>query len=531
TTVWGFGRQGQPVSYPGPTLVARRDVTSFVQWHNSLPRYARPPSKAHLLPVDTTIHLAMPSPEPPVGVPVVTHLHGGHTESASDGLPEAWFTQDYEEVGPQFVKKVYRYDNTQEAATLWYHDHVLGRTRLNVYAGLAGAYFLHDANEELLVAREVLPHEPYEEVLVIQDRLFTEQGALFYPAEPPPGSTAPFPSVRPTFFGNFILVNGMTWPRLDVEPRQYRFRLINGSDSRFYRLFFDRNMRGRVFQVATDTGLQNHPVPLDEPFVISPGERRELVIDFEGLSGARLTLKNDAPAPFPYGKTPDADDPTHDIMRLDVRLPLDARVPRSDVRAALPGGRVGTLRPLYGPIEPLHPVRRRRLLLFQGMDAFKRPWLLLGAELRPDVLETLLWDDPITENPGLGDVETWELYNLTGDTHPIHIHLVSFQVLGRAPILDFPQQAFRTKAMVEPHTGELRGTGATADLTKLPVGSFRPPPPEEQGWKDTVQAHPGEVTRVIARYDRPGRYAWHCHILSHEDHEMMRPYFVGPRRV
>jgi len=529
TTVWGYGRVGRPVSYPGPTLEAWRDRVSRVTWSNKLPEYPPPQSQAHLLPVDTSIHLARPERFSRVGVPTVVHLHGGHTVAGSDGYPDAWFTRNFKEVGPFFSQewRSYRYDNDQEAATLWYHDHALGITRLNVYTGLAGFYLLRDDNEARLVVNNVLPSGPYEVPILVQDRMFTAQGQLFYPAQPPAGTTAVFPSVLPEFFGDFILVNGMAWPKLDVEPRQYRFRLLNGSDSRFYRFFFDPILGGRVFEIGTDTGLLNHPVLLDEPFVLAPGERRDVVIDFTGLTGSRITLKNDAPTPFPDGDPLADDDPTRDILRIDVSLPLDTGVPLTEVRKAFPGGSVGTLRPVNGPIQPLSAVRTRKLLLFEGTDRFGRLMPLLGAEGQPNVLETLLWDEPITENPGLGDVEIWEIYNVTMDAHPIHIHLVSFQILGRAP-MEVPAAAIGSKSLVDPMTGQVVGTGGTLDLSQVLVGAFSPPPADEQGPKDTVQSFPGEVTRVIARFDRPGRYVWHCHILSHEDHEMMRPFHVGP---
>lgn len=523
STVWGYGLSGHPASYPGPTIEAFRGIPLWVEWRNGLPGPFRPFPQAHLLPVDTSLHMAMPR----LGAPAVTHLHGGHTESESDGLPEAWYTQRYLELGPEWRKRVYCYDNTQEAGTLWYHDHTLGLTRLNVYAGLAGFYLLRDENEQVLVHLNVLPSGPYEIELVIQDRMFTDQGQLFYPAAPPPDTTAPSPSVLPEFFGDFILVNGMIWPRLEVEPRQYRLRMLNGSDSRFYRLFFNQDMRGRLFQVGTDLGLLNHPVPLEGPFTLAPGERRDLVIDFQGLRGARLTLHNDAPVPFPNGEPLAPEDPTRDILRFDVSLPLNReRCPPAEVRGALPGGWPGTLRPVYGPLHPLAPTRERKLLLLEGMDRFGRLMPLLGGQVQPHQLETFLWDDPVTENPALGAVELWEIYNLTEDAHPIHLHLVHFQVLGRAP-LTVPEGAITPKPHFDHHTGEPVATGALVDLTQVSVGSFQPPGPDEQGWKDTVQAFPGEVTRIVARFDRPGRYVWHCHILSHEDHEMMRPYYVG----
>ena len=250
TPVWGYGgpaqQDGLPAATdPGRTFVAYRDVPVTVQWTNDLF------GAAHLLPVDTTVHWANPLGAPlgdPFGgpVPVVPHLHGGHTESDSDGLPEYWWTPGEAITGPRFVKTSYFYGNDQPAGTLWYHDHALGITRLNVYAGLAGFYILRDqmdtgmpGNPLGLPAND--PSHPggpvfYEVPIVIQDRLFTAAGQLFYPTEPDEVESGfpppPAPSALPEFFGDIIVVNGQAWPVLDVEPRKYRFRLLNGSDSR-----------------------------------------------------------------------------------------------------------------------------------------------------------------------------------------------------------------------------------------------------------------------------------------------------------
>jgi spore coat protein A, manganese oxidase len=218
--------------------------------------------------------------KPNMGWPAVTHLHGGHSEFASDGLPEAWFTQDFKETGAHYVKKNYRYDNTQEAATLWYHDHALGITRLNVYAGLAGFYLLRDDNEDLLIENGVIPSGEQEIEIVIQDRMFTSDYQLFMPSLnepeecplPEPLSEEcdplPNPSAVAEFFGDVILVNGKAWPKLDVGPGKYRFRLLNGSDSRFYVLQFRNTATGGditdggdypFYVIGTEDGFLNYP--------------------------------------------------------------------------------------------------------------------------------------------------------------------------------------------------------------------------------------------------------------------------------
>ena len=494
TTVWGYGTAAQPATYPGRTVVAHRDQPITIRWRNELRSGGTP--VPHLLPIDTSIHWADPlaaahgdSALYGGPVPIVTHLHGGHSSSSSDGLPDAWFTPGFESRGRLF-NEVYRYDNDQEAATLWYHDHALGITRLNVYAGLAGFYILRDVVEEALIASNALPSGPYEVPVVIQDRMFYANGELFYPVESEI-EDGPEPSVLPEFFGNVILVNGQAWPRLDVEPRPYRFRLLNGSDSRFYTLYLS-NM-GMFQQVGTDDGLLPAPVALQQ-LTLGPGERADVVVDFSADAGTTVIVKNRARAPFPKGEPPTAGT-VGEILAFRVSLPLGP-APKAVLPAAL--------RPAIQPLVQTGPTRR--LLLFEGMDEHGRLKPMLGTTDGG----AMAWADPITEEVELGATEVWEIYNATEDAHPIHLHLVSFQILDRQPF----------RARVDELTGALDG------IRK--VGRPRPAAENERGWKDTAHMLPGEVTRVIARFDRAGEYVWHCHILSHEDHEMMRPYVVLP---
>jgi len=531
TTVWGYGLAGGPVSYPGPTFVAKKNVGITVTWNNNLPPYNSgfPGLGGHLLPVDPTLHMAHPTLG---GIPAVTHLHGGHSESASDGLPEAWFTQGFAETGPHFVKQRYTYDNDQEAGTLWYHDHALGITRLNVYAGLAGFYLLRDNNELRLLRQNVLPQGPYELGLAIQDRMFSADGQLFYPSTDPdiePGfdPLPPGPSAIAEFFGDFILVNGKAWPYLNVEPRKYRLRLLNGSDSRFYVFEFrDDVLAGTAqpfLQIGTDVGLLQYPVPL-ERLLLAPGERADVVVDFSAFAdGAELYLRNLAPdEPFKgfnadgtisdgEGGVADPADPatTGQIMKFMVQTP----------EAMLPDAAVGVgtrLRPNLQPLQQRGATRQ--LALFEGRDNYGRLQPLLGTLDQG----SLAWFEPITENPMVNDVELWEVYNATEDAHPIHLHLVALRIVNR--------ESFEGEVEEKPqpqHDGSF-GVGGVLEVESL-GGDARDPEPNEMGWKDTAVMLPGEVTRVIAKFDREGRYVWHCHILSHEDHEMMRPYEVLPR--
>jgi spore coat protein A len=501
TTIWGYGTASQPATYPGRTIVSRRDAPITVHWVNDLLGASGAPLP-HLLPIDTTIHWALMDAEPQYpasGVPIVTHLHGGHNRSESDGLPDAWFTPSSPATGRQtgrLFNEVYAYENDQEAATLWYHDHALGITRLNVYAGLAGFYILRDDNEDALVAARQLPTGPYEIPVVIQDRMFDAFGQLLYPFVREETGEGPEPSVLPEFFGDFILVNGQAWPYLEVEPRQYRFRLLNGSDSRFYDLYLSS---GQPFhQIGTDDGLLEAPVVLNR-VTIGPGERQDVILDFSnpGLWGSTVVLRNNARSPFPKGDTVDPR-ATGQIMAFNVTKPLDTSVHPLTVLPA-------NLRPVLGPLVPLPAaVTTRKLLLFEGEDEFGRILPMLGTAEAGG----LGWADPITEHPGLGDTEVWEIHNATEDAHPIHLHEVAFRLLDR--------QKFRA---------DQAASGALSDIRYL--GQPRGPEANEVGWKDTVQMFPGEVTRIKAKFDLPGEYVWHCHILSHEDHDMMRRYVIG----
>ena len=477
TTLWGYESQ-----YPGPTFDVRRGEPVTVRWINALSADGR--ALPHLLPVDRSIHVARTQAGGlPAGVPLVTHLHGGHVEAASDGDPDAWHTPGFAERGPAFRKEVYEYANDQEAATLWYHDHALGMTRLNVGAGLAGFYLIRDDNEDRLG----LPAGAYEIPLLIQDRSFAPDGSLFIePRSDQPG--APHPSIQPEEFGAAILVNGMVWPFEAVEPRRYRLRLLNGSDSRFYALSFEPGLTFTL--IGTDGGFLESPVVLNQ-LVLAPAERADVIVDFSRARGKQVLLLNTAPTPFPKGDAPDART-TGRVMafRVGTGSVKDAsRIPDKPRTESLPR------------LEPTAPARE--LLLFEGKDDHGRNKTLLGTVRQG----ALTWHDAVTEDPLLNAVEVWEIHNTTPDTHPIHVHLVHFQVLGH--------RRFK---------GRLEQNGALRDVRWLE--QERPPLRTERGPKDTVRVPPGTCTRIIARFDRPGRYVWHCHILSHEDHEMMRPYVV-----
>ncbi|MCM3586739.1 multicopper oxidase [Mesobacillus maritimus] len=462
TPLWGYNRQ-----FPGPTFDVNRGEVARVKWKNKLP-------DKHFLPIDQSIHHGhgdMPMPE----VRTVTHLHGSETPWESDGFPEAWYTKDFKQVGPFFRKEIYEYPNHQRGCTLWYHDHAMGLTRLNVYSGLAGMYIIRDEEEKKLR----LPKDEYELPLVITDRSFQPDGSLFYPSQPDnPSDGLPNPSIRPFFLGDTILVNGKVWPYLKVEPRKYRFRLLNASNTRSYTLYLDPGLP--FYQIGTDGGLLAKTVKINQ-IEMTPGERIDLILDFTHFKGKTITLKND------LGEDPDPEDQTGDVMQFKVELPLKnpdtSRIPK--VITTIPSLK-------KNPISTL-----RNLKLVGSTDEFGRPLLLLNGKK---------WSDPVTENPKLGSTELWSLVNVTNVTHPIHIHLIQFQILERQP---FDLERYNQDGQI------------------LFTGPATPPKPSERGWKDMVRCPPNQVTRIIARFaPYPGNYVWHCHVLEHEDYDMMRPIRV-----
>jgi spore coat protein A, manganese oxidase len=439
TRMWGFAG-----TFPGPTFDLRSGQEVLVEWANELPTQ-------HFLPIDHTLHGAEKQlPE----VRAVSHLHGAKTRPESDGYPENWLVPG--------KSAVYHYPNQQDAALLWYHDHAMGINRLNIFAGLAGAYILRDKVEDSLR----LPAGKYEIPLVICDRMFDKDGQLYYPVSDKPDS----PWI-PEFFGNAHLINGKLLPFLEVEPRKYRFRVLNAANGRFYHLGLSNKLPFQ--QIGTDQGLLAAPVAAEQ-IMIAPGERLDLIIDFKESAGAQVILGDD-------------------FVPL-----LQFRVSGTNVKddSALPSA----LRPIE-KMQESAAAKTRLLSLDEIDDKVKNPVKMQ--------LNGKAWHDPVTENPTLNSTEIWAFVNPTDDSHPIHLHLVKFQILDRRKIENF---AYVSRQ-------ELRFTGP-------PV----PPDPDEAGWKDTVRAHPGMLTRIIVRFEGySGRYVWHCHILEHEDNEMMRPYDVLPR--
>jgi FtsP/CotA-like multicopper oxidase with cupredoxin domain len=617
----------------------------------------------HLFDVDQTLHWANPpatgckdgsdrtdcatlNPAPYLGpVPMSLHLHGAHVDAHSDGYPEQWFLPAADDIPTGYATegsiiddatglKVlgskpgmvdFSYRNDQPATTLWFHDHSLGMTRLNVYAGPAGFWlvrggpygdaFVGDSDVtgpqgylpspapvagqgvvELNTPGDPIRNAIREIPIVIQDRSFLDDGSLVYPDSRIDfdGYTGPYipdsdiaPAWNPEAFFDTMVVNGTTWPTLEVAPALYRFRLLNGSDSRFLNLALfeaDGDVLGTelpFYQIASDQGFLTEVVEVETgfttthqggPAIATPdpqqallmglAERADVLVDFRGLAnGTHVRMINTA-ADAPFGGfdslDPDADPPalvatTGQVMEFVVNDAMNGASP-TDSTATNPMDLVLPSEKTLAP--PLVPDNTRQVSLNEEESGqvcitisateqievvFVLPApvdqasihavcavygavpqapasALLGTVdltgLEPEGVP-LLWTDTsagtpidvtlnntnivrinVTENPTVNTVEDWEIYNFTEDAHPIHIHLVRFEVLWRQLI----------------------------DGSPGPNGDQQP---WETGFKDTVIAYPGEITTVRARFDLTGLYVWHCHILSHEDNEMMRPFVVS----
>jgi spore coat protein A len=436
TRFWGFNS-----TFPGPTLEARSGQPVLVEWANDLP-------SAHLFTID---HTLMGAEADKPAVRSVVHLHGGRVPPEYDGYPEKWYVPGKSDLA--------FYPNEQEAATLWYHDHAMGINRLNIYAGLFGLYLIRDAFEDGLG----LPSGKYEIPLVLCDRMLDHDGQFLYPVSPDPK----IPWV-PEVFGDAALANGKISPYLEVEPRPYRFRVLNGANGRFFHLALSNQMEFQ--QIGSDQGLLAAPVAVKR-LTLAPAERADLILDFSRNAGEKIVLQSDHLSPLQFRVSGSK---SVAVAALPKTLRAVARTPESSAS------------------------KTRELLLEETVDGADNPTLML--------LDRKRWMDPITENPMLDSTEIWSIVNGTEDSHPIHLHLVRFQILDRRNF--FVMNYLRKR--------ELKFTGP-------PV----PPDPNELGWKDTVRAEPGMVTRIIVRFEGyAGRYVWHCHILEHEDNEMMRPYEI-----
>ncbi|HYI32161.1 MAG TPA: multicopper oxidase domain-containing protein [Glaciibacter sp.] len=500
-------------SYLGPTIVARQGVPFDLTMVSRLSSH--PLAGAIDYGLDGVVQTDATDPR------VSTHLHGGNTSPANDGDPVDTFTRGH---GP----RVYHYANTQEAAGLWYHDHALAITRLNVLAGLAGGYLIRNDDDPGDGSRRpdgsALPPAPdFEMPLILQDRSFNPDGTFLYPPNANPG-TAGRPWA-PEFFGDVATVNGKAWPNLDVARGRYRFRVYNGSNARFYNLKFKGQDGTLTFhQIGSDGGLLNSPVALDK-LLLGPGERADIVVDFSASApGTTVVLTNDARAPFPNGPRSARRGGMRlaAIMQFTVTSAAGWTVPLpSQLRATPIASLAGASRPVSAT---------RSMTLVENLNEFGSPLMAL--------LNNRTFEAPgATTVVGVDTLEQWELINTTVDAHPIHLHFTQFQVLNR--------QKFDSAGYLTATYGAQPLPPDTGPFPPPPVDPFlrggaKLPAPNEQGWKDTVVAMPGEVTRIMVPFGAnaagsvtafqasfTGEYVWHCHILEHEDNDMMQRYAIA----
>jgi len=620
TKLWGYAdaTKGPPrFRYLGSSIVATKGRPVRIAFQNMLP-------PVHPLPVDTTI------PGAETGQLVnraAVHLHGGFVPWTSDGGPFHWFAPNGTH-GPSWMKwlpdstgKLTADDlwpNDQTARLMWYHDHAVGITRLNAYAGLAAAYVLVDDDEQFMFGAGgiILPGQLPGIPLVLQDKSFKSfadqfgnKGDLDYPssygpAEPDSTGTPPTISCVPEFFADTVVINGMAFPQLTLPQGVHRFRMLNGTQSRVWNLQLYKEDRAKpgdpnlhkkgpnFIQIGTEGGFLPAPVvvpsgnqfnvtdyfshakiahgplkgaPSGYGLVLGGAERADVLIDFSEASGSFI-LYNDAPAPFPFGDDEVDYYTGHMVDGVLVGAPDSEHGPntRTLMRITITDGRYDglagtelldrltrvldfTVKPKLGLIvddadigtdfDPYPRSNHRIKTLNEGVDPFGRlaQFLGTGNALLGGAGGTVYGQyyedavDPIEDKYQAGDIETWDIYNTTGDVHPIHFHLVGVQVIGRA-------------RFVQAVDGNPEG-GVFA-----PSGRWYPPDANERGFKETVRMNPGEVIRVVMKFNLPTlpakvnntypitlpmsprtgghEYVWHCHILEHEEHDMMRPMVV-----
>lgn len=591
TTVWGYGavaaadKRGLLVhNAPSLTIEAQWNRPVRVKWINELVD-ANGKYLPHLLPVDPTLHWANPpggmmdrdtrpsfteTPGPYTGpVPMVTHVHGAvGVGDESDGYAEAWYLPAAKNIPAGYATEgtwydffagkattnfgvtwgagyaTFQYPNKNRASTIWYHDHTLGMTRVNVYAGPAGFYLIRggpDGDAAVLDSRTSLPavlpgpapkegdkfpaNKTYYEIpIAIQDRSFNADGSLFYPDTRAffDGITGPFlpdtdisPTWNPEFFGNMIMVNGNTWPFQTVEQKRYRLRFLNGCNSRFLILDFSNIPGVEVWQVGSEGGFLAAPVnitALGNRLLLGLAERADMIVDFTNVPAGNYVLSNVGPdEPF-GGGMPDVDFPAADpattgqIMQFNVVsavAPDPTTPPQFLILPAIVPLPAATV------TRPLALVEEMSMYFADAPAAAMLGTVAGDPNVAAGTWTKRMWMEPVTENPAVGSTEVWEVYNATADAHPIHLHELVFEVVNRQPI-SIDEMSMQVQV--------------------VPLSQTTPPEPWETGFKDTVIAYPGQVTRIKAQFNTAGQYTWHCHIVEHEDNEMMRPFRIGPEQ-
>ncbi len=660
TFLWGYNINNGGPTWPARTLEAQQGTATTANYTNSLANT----QLQKLLTVDQSLHwadplgttaqnncvngppLAGPCTQPYAGpIPAVVHLHGNEVLSQYDGHPDAWWTPGFSKKGRSFVSNIYNYPNSQEATTLWFHDHALGIVRLNVYSGLEGFYFIRDNRDTGKSTNPItLPSGDQEVELMLADRQFDTNGQLYFPSSDNaanlnggPGNPDKHPFWIPEFFGDVITVNGKSWPTLSVQPRRYRFRIVNGSNARFYIMGLfnqagvDMHVNGApgpaIWQIGSDGGFLNNPVKLNDPanganacagspignngdtnagakcLFLAPAERADIIVDFAGQAGKTFTMKNFAVIPFPSGGPVGfgAPDATQDglVMQFAVNQPLQGTDTSFNPAGSHPALRAA---PIVNTTT-LAPDKLRQLILVEEEGITSDPDGPGSPVGDGDPVESLInntkWNGnregtsvmvpgsvsnghgiAATETPQEGSMEVWEVANLTGDAHPIHIHLIQFQVISRQTfdvdqyltdwMASFPGGTFN--GFNFPAGQYIPGFGPPLNYTTLNsagalggnlnfkaakytqqgecAGGICPvtaPIPADAGWKDTIKMFPGTITRLAVRWapqdvaagstkagvdpfpfdptNGPG-YVEHCHILDHEDNEFMRPLLI-----
>ncbi|KAJ4916452.1 Multicopper oxidase LPR1 [Raphanus sativus] len=494
TPVFAYGTSRRSATVPGPTIEAVYGVDTYVTWRNHLP-------SSHILPLDLTISPASPKRG---GIPTVVHLHGGIHEPSSDGNADAWFTSGFKETGPKWTKTTMHYENMQQPGNMWYHDHAMGLTRVNLLAGLVGAYILrHDTVESPL--RLPTGHE-FDRPLVVFDRSFRADGSIYMNATG--NNPSIHPQWQPEYFGDAIIVNGKAWPRLTVRRRRYRFRVINASNARFFRFFFSNGLDFVV--IGSDSAYLSEPVTT-KSVLLSPSEIVDVVVDFSKSPSRTAVLANDAPYPYPGG------DPVNEesgkVMKFIVSDEYE------DDTWTIPKRLIN-----YPSADVSNAVLTRYISMYEYVSDSDEPTHLY--------VNGLPYDAPVTETPKSGTIEVWEVINLTEDNHPLHIHLGLFKVVEQTALLAAGLEEF--KECMTKHNDAVK-----CQISKYVRGKKTAVAAHERGWKNVFKMMPGHVTRILVRFayihsnasypfdptQEPG-YVYHCHILDHEDNMMMRPLKV-----
>lgn len=572
-----------PAHWPAVTVENLRYHPTKVKYVNNLPSFSTNPNSIQgSITVDQTLHWAdplnlmcamnmsyncttdpnHPCCQPYTGpVPATVHLHGGEVHSIYDGGPDSWFTPGFAYTGTSFATNNYVYLNTQEPGALWFHDHALGITRINVYSGLAAFYLLRGTPGK--DEPQNLPSGTREIEIAIQDRMFDTNGQLFFSDAGINPDMHPF--WTPENFGDVIVVNGKSWPYLNVKAQRYRFRILNGSNARFYNLNFGA---AQVWQIGWEENYLDSPVAVSSVF-IAPGERADVIVDFAPAAGTTFAVTNDANAPFPDG---DAPDPATNGQIIQFRVGPALATMDTTCNPAL--GQCERPVPIVrlaqnGSIAPGVRIHKKRQLTLNEIMGMGGPLEMLlnntkwNGMMSPGIAQDFAATKGISELPVMGATEEWEIMNLTADTHPIHTHLVQFQLLDRqafdpASFQSAYDAAFPGGAYIPEYgppnpyleQNSDNAIGGNPSFSQHLMGDAVPASELESGWKDTIKMNPREVTRILVRFSPtdvpvsgvgPGKnafefdptrgpgYVWHCHIVDHEDNEMMRPFKIIKR--